>query len=80
MVDSVARYLKLPMQVGPGIDVPENIHPHHHRAPASPAEETETTQQAADSPEPGAPNSRRVVTNEADAVRAQRLGFRRWRG
>src|SRR5512141_2597211 len=32
MVDSLAKYLKLPMQVGPGIDVPENIHPHTHRA------------------------------------------------
>jgi trk system potassium uptake protein len=79
MVDSVAKYLKLPMQVGPGIDVPENIHPHHHRTPANAPAEAETTPPA-DAPESDAPGGRRVVTKETDAVRAQRLGFRRWRG
>jgi trk system potassium uptake protein TrkA len=86
MVDAVAGHLHLPMQTGPGIDVPENPHPHHHRQPAAGAG-PEAEPQAAPAQAPAPPRSapveqpdRRVVPTEADAVRAQRLGFRRWRG
>jgi len=75
MVDSLAQYLKLPMPVGPGIDVPENIHPHAHRRAPAPAP-AEASGEAAAAPATPAPRS----GNEADAARAQRLGFRRWRG
>jgi trk system potassium uptake protein TrkA len=78
MVDSVAKYLKLPMQVGPGIDVPENIHPHAHRAHAAAA--PAAGQETPAAPEAPAASGRRVVTNEPDTARAQRAGFRRWRG
>jgi len=71
MVDSVAKFLKLPMQTGPGIDIPEtpaDEHPHPSadtiEAPASPAGTA----------------GRRTVISEPDATRAQRLGFRRTRG
>jgi trk system potassium uptake protein TrkA len=84
MVDSVAKYLNLPMQTGPGIDVPENpIHEHPHP----------TADDAADAEEPVSDAARPArtsagadtagdagITNEADKARAQRLGFRRWRG
>jgi len=87
MVDALAGYLKWQMQVGPGIDVPENIHPHAHARARNPEEdEASPTAPAAPSAParpatPAAPqNARRVATNETDAVRAQKLGFRRWRG
>jgi trk system potassium uptake protein TrkA len=88
MVDSVAKFLKLPMQTGPGIDIPEtpgHEHPHPSAEPAErPATPTSSTKAgtggiAGRSGGPGAA-SRRVVMNEADAARAQKLGFRRWRG
>jgi trk system potassium uptake protein TrkA len=89
MVDSVARFLNLPMQTGPGIDIPEtpgHEHPHPSAAPAErPALPTGTggaagaAAKGGGSGGPGAA-SRRVVMSEADAARAQKLGFRRWRG
>ena len=92
MVDSVAQYLKLPISTGPGIDIPEipvSEHPHPRAgglpvagqhpeidaaptsAPASPAGKPGT---AAGSTGPIAAGA------AAEAVKAQRLGFRRWRG
>jgi trk system potassium uptake protein TrkA len=86
MVDSVAKYLNLPMQTGPGIDIPETPgHEHPH-----PSAETRPATSPSATGGPGAAAaggrsgpgvaSRRVVMNEADAARAQKLGFRRWRG
>ncbi|MGD0122857.1 MAG: TrkA family potassium uptake protein [Candidatus Limnocylindrales bacterium] len=82
MVDSVAKYLNLPMQTGPGIDIPETPgreHPHPSaetiEVPARPASEAPTRGGAA------GPAGRRTITkNNAEAARAQKLGFRRWRG
>jgi trk system potassium uptake protein TrkA len=88
MVDSVADYLNLPMQTGPGIDIPETPGAEH---PHPSAESIET---AALAPEPvatprsshishggpEAPGHKAVTTNEAEAAPAQRSGFRRWRG
>ncbi len=79
MVDSLAQYLQWPMQVGPGIDVPDTIHPHAHARPEA-AAPAEAPARPATPPATPAPAARRVVPNEAEAVRAQRLGFRRWRG
>jgi trk system potassium uptake protein TrkA len=82
MVDSVAQYLSLPMQTGPGIDIPEtpgNEHPH-------PSAETieSPARSAAGEPNPqggnGAVDRRTVTTSAAEETRAQRLGFRRPRG
>jgi trk system potassium uptake protein len=72
MVDSVAEYLKLPMQTGPGIDTPETPgHEHPH-----------PTAEGIDTPAiSGGPADRRaVISSAADAARASRLGFRRPRG
>ena len=88
MVDSVARYLNLPMQTGPGIDIPETPGTEH---PHPSAEGIETTALASElaaashaghfaNGGPEAPGHRAVITNEAEAARAQRAGFRRWRG
>ncbi len=82
MVDTVSKYLNLPMQTGPGIDIPERPgleHPHPSadtiQTPASPAERP-----AAPRPAAGPASHRVVTTSEADVVRARRLGFRRPRG
>jgi len=82
MVDSVAQYLNLPMQTGPGIDIPETPgreHPHPSaetiEAPARPASEAPARDGAA-----GPASRRTIATNTAEAARAQKLGFRRWRG
>jgi trk system potassium uptake protein TrkA len=87
MVDSVAKHLNLPMQTGPGIDIPETPG-HEHPHPTADAGERPSL--AANLPggaggtagKGGGPgtSSRRIVMNEADAARAQKLGFRRWRG
>ena len=82
MVNTVSTYLNLPMQTGPGIDIPDtpgHEHPHPSaetiEAPARPASETPARGG------PAGPASRRTVTtNSAEAARAQKLGFRRWRG
>jgi trk system potassium uptake protein TrkA len=109
MVDSVAKHLKLPMQTGPGIDIPEgpgHQHPHartdqssddgpaEEKAPATrssagssgPRRASSTAGSVARSATPapaepaaGAPDRRSVRTNDAEAARAQRAGFRRWR-
>jgi trk system potassium uptake protein TrkA len=82
MVDSVSTFLNLPMQTGPGIDIPEtpgHEHPHPSaptiESPAPPAVEARAAHGAAELA--GRPT---VNTSEADAVRARRLGFRRTRG
>ena len=76
MVDSLGQYLKLPMQVGPGIDIPENIHPHAHRV-----QKTAPSGDAGADPErAGSADAPSADTNDDAAARAQRLGFRRWRG
>ena len=74
MVDSVATYLNLPMQTGPGIDVPETPG-HEHPHPSA-----ETIEGASEARGASGAAIRRTVTSEADATRAQRLGFRRTRG
>ena len=82
MVDSVANFLNLPMQTGPGIEIPETPgleHPHPSAAtienPASPAGEALNASTA-----PGAAGRRSVTTNDVEIARAKRLGFRRSRG
>jgi trk system potassium uptake protein len=81
MVDSVAKHLNLPMQIGPGIDIPETP---GHEHPHPTAETIETpVRPAIESPTRGASaatSRRSVTTNDAEAARAQELGFRRWRG
>jgi len=73
MVDRVANYLGLPMQTGPGIDIPETSgrdHPH-------PSSQTiESPVQATG----GEPAGRIVPQTDAETARARRLGFRRSRG
>jgi hypothetical protein len=78
----VATFLKLPMQTGPGIDIPETPgreHPH-------PSAETIDTPAptAAGTPQGrgaiGAAGRRTVTPSEVEVARAQRLGFRRSRG
>ncbi|MGA3029590.1 MAG: TrkA family potassium uptake protein [Candidatus Limnocylindrales bacterium] len=89
MVDSVAQFLDLPMQTGPGIDIPEtpgHEHPHPSaetiqvpaRAPDAPKARGAAGTAGSSGSVPG--DSRKATTNVADAARAQRLGFRRWRG
>jgi trk system potassium uptake protein len=82
MVDSVATYLNLPMQTGPGIDIPEtpgHEHPHPSATtieiPAQPSTETRAARAGAETAGPSS-----LKTSEADAARARRLGFRRARG
>jgi trk system potassium uptake protein len=79
MVDSVAQYLNLPMQTGPGIDIPETPgHEHPHPSaesienPVGSAGLAPTSRGAA-----GAADRRTVTPNAGDAARASRLGFRR---
>jgi trk system potassium uptake protein TrkA len=92
MVDSVAQYLKLPMSTGPGIDIPETPsreHP-HPKAGGLPAAGEQSEIDAAPAPAPAKPAKTRgtaagstghiAAVTEAEAVRARRLGFRRWRG
>ena len=103
MVATVARYLNLPMQTGPGIDIPTSAadeHPHPtatgvavarvdsaataevHEAPAASARGQQSGRGAtANRSGAGGPKSApESAPSEADAVQAQRLGFRRWRG
>jgi trk system potassium uptake protein TrkA len=81
MVDSVAKHLNLPMQIGPGIDIPETPG-HEHPHPSAETIESEV-RPASVPPARGsaaATSRRSVTTNDAEAARAQQLGFRRWRG
>lgn len=84
IVDSLAQFLDLPMSTGPGIDIPETpSHEHPHpSADAIPVRSAEGEPRGAaaagEAPAPAGP--RKAVNNPTDAARAQRLGFRRWRG
>jgi trk system potassium uptake protein TrkA len=88
MVDAVAGYLNLPMQTGPGIDVPETPGAEHPHPTAEGIDTAALAPEANTAPRsghvsravPGTPGHSAVITNEAEAARAQRLGFRRWRG
>jgi trk system potassium uptake protein len=82
MVDQVASFLNLPMQTGPGIEIPETPgreHPHPSaetiESPTHPVSEAPAKGGAA-----GQANRRTVATDTAETARAQKLGFRRWRG
>jgi trk system potassium uptake protein len=72
MVDSVAGYLNLSMQTGPGIDIPETPG-HEHPHPSAEGIDTPPVNT-------GAEERRAVISSAADAARASRLGFRRPRG
>jgi trk system potassium uptake protein len=90
MVDSVADYLNLPMQTGPGIDIPETPgaeHPHPSAegiptVAVSAVSEPDGASRSGHASRggPGTPGHSAVTPNEAEAARAQRGGFRRWRG
>ncbi len=83
MVHSVATYLDLTVQAGPGIDTPQtpgHKHPHPStamsavRPPVMPAEamppvEPDTT---------GAADKQTATTSTADAAQPRRIGFGRW--
>ena len=78
MVDKVANYLGLSIQTGPGIDIPETPgreHPH----PSAVSIESPATGGLGSSDGDAGP-ARFAQTNDADQVRAQRLGVRRTRG
>ena len=84
MLDSIADYLDLPIEIGPGIDIPEtpgSEHPHPSAAPAP--IETEVGRRA-HAPTNGATadaagSSPSKETSAADAARKRNLGLRRWR-
>lgn len=92
IVDTVAQYLKLPMSTGPGIDIPETPgHEHPHpRAGGLPVAREKSEIQEAPTPVPANPaathgtaagsTGHNAPGTEGEAVRSQRLGFRRWRG
>jgi trk system potassium uptake protein TrkA len=88
MVDSVADYLNLPMQTGPGIDIPETPGAEHPHPSAEGIETAALTPEPAATPRsshisqggPAAPGRKAVTPNEAEVARAERHGFRRWRG
>jgi trk system potassium uptake protein len=82
MVDSVANFLNLPIQTGPGIEIPEtpgHEHPHPSAVtienPASPAGAASNASGAA-----GAAGRRSVHPNDVEIAKSRRLGFRRPRG
>ncbi len=80
MVGAVAGYLNLPMQTGPGVDIPETPgaeHPHPSAEGIPIISASAASLEQAPAPSAGHPAA---ITNEADAARAQRPGFRRWRG
>jgi trk system potassium uptake protein TrkA len=89
MVDVVAGHLHLPMQAGPGIDIPDEAHRHPHlrterTGPAEHAhsgrERAEPQAQArAETPSDPPPDGTAGRAREVEAARAQRQGFRRWR-
>jgi trk system potassium uptake protein TrkA len=95
MAETIADHLKLPMVLGPGIDVPEFSHAHPHPAPRTredgrPEEDTDEGPERPAS-QPGrpappaarpaeAPAGKAATTHAAETVKSQRIGFRRWRG
>jgi trk system potassium uptake protein TrkA len=88
MVDAVAGHLKLQMQTGPGIDIPETPGAEHPHPTAEGIETVPLAPEPAATPRSGpishggpeAPGHKAATTNEAEAAPAQRSGFRRWRG
>ena len=82
MVDSVSTYLTLPMQTGPGIDVPETPgHEHPHPTAATIESASLMADDARITRSTTGPAGRRTgITDEGDAARAGRLGFGRRRG
>jgi trk system potassium uptake protein TrkA len=84
MVDHVARYLDLPMQTGPGIDTPTtpgHQHPHPSTALSAVRSTVQTEAATAEEQDTAGPVvNQTVIPSAAEAVRAKRLGFRRWQG
>jgi trk system potassium uptake protein len=89
MVDTISKFLDLPMQTGPGIDIPRtpgHEHPHPSavtiESPASPAGGAPDAGGAAGAAggAAGDEGRRAVTTNAAEMARAGRLGLRRPRG
>ena len=85
LVDTVAKYLNLPMSTGPGIDTPETPgHQHPHPTSRGLRVSGESTAQVPHPSGTGAAHAHTAdgehADDETDSVKAQRLGFRRWRG
>ncbi len=81
MVDSVSTYLNLPMQTGPGIDIPETPgHEHPHPTAATIERPPLIADDARAALTTGPAGRGPATTNEGDAARARRLGFGRRRG
>jgi hypothetical protein len=89
MVDTVAKYLNLPMSTGPGIDTPETPgHEHPHptsrglpvAGEATGADPSRVAPPARTRPSADRMAGHQLAAAEVDPARAQRLGFRRWRG
>jgi hypothetical protein len=83
MVHSVATYLDLTVQTGPGIDTPQTPgHKHPHASTALSAVRSAVTQPEATpliKPDtPAAAGNEPATTSTADGARVRRLGFRRW--
>ena len=81
MVDSVANFLNLPMQTGPGIEIPETPG-HEHPHPTSPTIESPAGRDggATSSGGSGAAGRRGAATEGPETARPGRLGFRHLRG
>jgi trk system potassium uptake protein TrkA len=77
MVDSVANFLNLPMQTGPGIEIPETPG-HEHPHPSASTIQNPVAPAAGSTA--GAAGRRTVTSNDAENAPAKRLGFRRSRG
>jgi trk system potassium uptake protein TrkA len=80
MVDTVATYLDLPMQTGPGIDTPQtpgHLHPHPSTALSAvrPAEAQAEEAPLTGSSAPGAAGDQTATPSAADAAQARHLGF-----
>jgi len=88
MVEQIAGHLGLEVVAGPGIDVPAAGHVHPHPTSRKRSEKTPEAEKAAEPEAPGLKASlpvrpgdgKEAPGRQVDAVRAQRLGFRRWRG
>jgi trk system potassium uptake protein len=81
MVDSVANFLNLPIQTGPGIEIPETPgHEHPHPSAATIENPSAAGGMSDASGKAGAAGRRDVSKNDVEGGRARRLGFRRPRG
>jgi trk system potassium uptake protein len=80
MVEAVSDYLDLPMQTGPGIEVPSTPgHEHPHpSAPISTGRDTQAAESAHAADHGGA--ARQDNSGPADQARKRTLGFRRRQG